>query len=417
MGLLTGFVFASLRLLLCLWPRIALRLAVKKIAAVGALLVASGYLALSGGNVATERAFIMVAVVLGAVLLDRRAFSLRAVALAAMIVLIHRPESLMSPGFQMSFAATTALVAVFGWIRDSGISRGPGWLRGVIAVVISSAVAGAATAPFGAAHFNTLSHYGLIANLASVPLMGILVIPAAVLALCLTPMGGEMIGLSLMGWGLDWILMVAHWVTGLEGAQGRVVAPGPAVLPLICFGILYLILWQGWFRVLGLAPVMLAFTLWTQAERPAVLISADGALVGQMTAEGRALSKPKGAGFAARIWLENDGDQSDQVTAAARWKDTHKHALIGAVEVVHVIGKRAVEAYDECLAGQIIVTTVDKDLTGKCQLFDPARLRNLGSLMIRSDGVVISAEELAGKRLWIGEYAKRHTRQPTLISQ
>lgn len=400
MGLLTGFVFAALRILLCLWPRIALRVPVKKIAAVGALLVAAGYLALSGGNVATERAFVMVAVVLGAVLLERRAFSLRAVALAAMIVLIRRPESLMSPGFQMSFAATTALVAVFTWIRDTGFSLGPNWMRGAVAVVISSAVAGAATAPFGAAHFNTLSHFGLIANLLSVPLMGVLVIPAAVLALCLSPLGLEGVGLTVMGWGLDWILMVAHWVTGLEGAQGRVVAPGPAVLPMISGGMLLLILWQGRLRVVGLIPVAIAFSLWAQVERPALLISADGALVGMMTAEGRALSKPKGAGFAARIWLENDGDDVDQFTAAARWKGEVKQATLGAIEVVHVIGKRAVENYEECQDGQIVVTTVEKDLTGGCLLFDPVRLRQIGSLMLTVDGKLLSAQDLAGQRLW-----------------
>lgn len=402
MGLLSGFVFASLRIAVCLWPRIALRLPVKKIAAVGALLAAAGYLALSGGNVATERAFVMVAVVLGAVLLDRRAFSLRAVALAALIVLVRRPESLMSPGFQMSFAATTALVAVFTWIREAGVSLGPGWMRGIVAVVISSAVAGAATAPFGAAHFNTLSHYGLLANLLSVPLMGVLVIPAAVLALCLAPFGLEMFGLTVMGWGLQWILMVAHWVTGLEGAQGRVIAPSVVVLPLISLGMLLMILWQGRLRVIGLAPVMLGFFLWTQVERPAVLISADGALVGMMTGNGRALSKPKGAGFAARIWLENDGDTVDQFVAAARWKGETRNVTIGATEVVHVIGKRAVQVYDECRVGQIVVTTVAKDLTGGCQLFDPVRLRQSGSLMLTTEGKLLSAQDLVGQRLWTG---------------
>ncbi len=91
----------------------------------------------------------------------------------------------------MSFAATTALVAVFGLIRDYRLPLGPNWLKPALTVLISSAVAGAATAPVGAAHFNTLSHYGLIANLLSVPLMGALVIPAAVLALCLAPLGSR----------------------------------------------------------------------------------------------------------------------------------------------------------------------------------------------------------------------------------
>ncbi|MCE8459442.1 ComEC/Rec2 family competence protein, partial [Rhodovulum sulfidophilum] len=203
MGLLTGVIFAALRFALALWPRLALRLPVKKIAAAGALAVGAVYLALSGGNVATERAFIMVAAVLGAVMADRRALTLRAVALAALIVLVLTPESLTQAGFQMSFAATTALIAVFAALRDrpEGGWRPPRWAQGVLAVVISSAVAGAATAPFGAAHFNQVSQFGLLANLASVPLMGLLVMPAAVAAACLAPFGLAGLGLEPMRWG------------------------------------------------------------------------------------------------------------------------------------------------------------------------------------------------------------------------
>ena len=128
MGLLTGFIFMSLRAILSLIPALALRLPTKKIAAVGALAAGAAYLAVAGGNVATERAFIQVAVMFVAVLLDRRAVTLRAVAIAAMIVLARRPETLLGPGFQMSFAATTALVAVFTWVRDVE------WLQGLAAL-------------------------------------------------------------------------------------------------------------------------------------------------------------------------------------------------------------------------------------------------------------------------------------------
>ena len=107
-----------------------------------ALVAAVIYLLLSGGNVATERAFVMVSVMLGAVLIDRRAISLRAVAVAALVVLILRPESLVSPGFQMSFAATTALVAVFGALREFWPMPGPKWLKPVFGIVLSSAIAG-----------------------------------------------------------------------------------------------------------------------------------------------------------------------------------------------------------------------------------------------------------------------------------
>ena len=68
--------------LLALIPALALRYPIRKWAAVVALAAGAFYLALSGGNVATERAFIQVAVMFAAVLLDRRAITLRSVAIA-----------------------------------------------------------------------------------------------------------------------------------------------------------------------------------------------------------------------------------------------------------------------------------------------------------------------------------------------
>lgn len=209
MGLVSAFVFGTLRLVLVLTP-IGLKWPVKKIAAAGALGVAATYLALSGGNVATERAFVMVAVMLVAVMCDRRALSLRAVALAAIIVLVLRPEAVFGPGFQMSFAATTALVAVFSAVRERFFDLPKHQLvRSAVSVFLSSAVAGAATAPFAMAHFNQFAQFGLLANLATVPLMGVLVVPSGVLAMLLMPFGLEWVGLVPMGVGLDWILAVA----------------------------------------------------------------------------------------------------------------------------------------------------------------------------------------------------------------
>jgi competence protein ComEC len=396
MGLLTAFVFASLRLILACHPVIALRWPTKAIAAVGALAAAAGYLALSGGNVATQRAFIMVAVALAALIIGRRAFSLRAVAVAAIIVLVLRPEALMGPGFQMSFAATTALVAVFGWLREIDKHWLPRWAKPVFATVVSSAVAGLATAPIAAAHFNAIAHYGLIANLASVPLMGVLVIPAAVVALLMAPLGLDWIGLWVMGLGLDWILGVAHAVAELENARGYVVSPGAWVLPLISLGFLTLILWQGRMRWGGLPAMMLGFALWQGAARPDLLIADTGTLVGLMTPDGRALSKAKGAGFVARNWLENDGTGGTQQGAAKLWKKG---------EIVHLSGKRALAGFQGCTSGQIIVASAKADvLSGQpCMVFDPVSLKQTGAVALRKSDEgwqITTAREIAGDRLW-----------------
>ena len=242
MGLLTGFLFASIRLGIALIPPIALRVSSKKLAAAMSLTAGFLYYLLSGGNVATERAFIMVSVMFAAVLLDRRAITLRAVAIAAMIVLVFRPETLTEPGFQMSFAATTALVAVFAALRDWEAWSPPKWAAPVLALVISSAVAGLATAPISAAHFNKVAEYGLLANLLAVPVMGTIVMPGAVLAACLSPIGAEWVGLWLMGFGIDWILWVANWVASMEGSVFPVVAAPSWTIPTLTLGALFLFL-------------------------------------------------------------------------------------------------------------------------------------------------------------------------------
>ena len=401
MGLLTAVVFGALRLLLVAIPRAALRWPTKGIAAAGALIAATGYLALSGGNVATERAFVMVAVALGALMIGRRAISLRAVAVAAIIVLVLRPEALMGPGFQMSFAATTALVAVFGWLRGVDLSFVPKWLRPVMAVVISSAVAGFATAPFAAAHFNAVAHYGLIANLMSVPLMGVLVIPAAVAALVLSVVGLEWIGLWVMGQGLRWILGVAHEVASIDGARGFVPGPGAWVLPLLTLGFLCVVLWQGRLRWVGLIAMATAFVLWQGVDRPDILIADNGSLVGFLTPDGRALSKAKGAGFIARNWLENDGDGVFQDKAAARWSTGDGTQAA----VIHLSGKRALAGFGGCSAGQIVVTSVPAPelANSGCDVFDPERLKQTGSIALRGgkDGwQMVTARDLAGDRPW-----------------
>ena len=404
---LIGFVFASLRLFLIFLPYLGPRIAARKIAAGGALLIAAAYLALSGGNVAAERAFIMVAVALIAIMLNRRAISLRAVAIAATIVLVLRPEALLGPGFQMSFAATTGLVAVFGWMRDGAVQVGPKWAQPFVVLVISSGVAGLTTAPIGAAHFNTVAHYGLVANLLSVPLMGLVIIPSAVLAAILAPFGLEEVGLWAMGFGLRWILLVAGYVADFEGAKGYVAGPSPLVLPMLSIGALWLILWQGRLRNFG--PIMMAasFIIWASDDRPLVLIAENGSLLGVMTDQGRALSKEKGAGFVARNWLENDGDPSLQSVAASLWGTGMKRmkvAQVGAYEFVHLIGKKAVFEFDRCQSDQIVIASVETQRDfGNCTVHDPKTLRNSGSIGLYLQGdeaVFITARDISGDRIW-----------------
>lgn len=408
MAFLTGFVFALFRYGLALIPYVALRVNTKKVAAVVSLAVALFYLLLSGANVATERAFIMIAVFLGAVLLDRRALTLRSVAVAAVILLLAKPESLLNPGFQMSFAATIALIVGFAALEGSIYrQRVPRWLMPVFTLVLSSVIGGLSTAPYAAAHFNRFTDYGLLANLLTVPVMGAVIMPAGAVAALLAPLGLAWLPLWVMEQGARWILFVAHWIAGLEGSVTAIPAPGAWVLPLFTLGALWLILWRGRVQWAGVVPVLAALMLWLGAERPLLLISGDGKLLGLDGPEGRALSAARGGGFAAENWLQNDGDLIEQKAAAERpgftgpkgerWFD------LAGVRAVALSGKGAAAKLTEaCAAADLVILAEEVETRPEgCGLIDARMLLATGPLAIRlqGDGLRIERTKQAA-RLW-----------------
>ena len=408
MGMLAGFVFAALRYGLALVGNLALHLPVKKIAAGAALVAASIYLWLAGPNVATERAYVMAATMLVAVLLDRRAISLRTVAVAALVLLLMEPESLVEPGFQMSFGATVALILVYRpW---AAVQRYvPGLLKPVAMLVISSLAAGLASAPIAAAHFNRMPEYGLLANFLAVPVMGTAVMPAGVFAALAAPFGLAGPPLWVMEQGTRWMILVSDWVAGLDGAQRALPVPPEAVLPMLALAAACAVLGRGALRLAALVAALGAFWLWGAGERSLLMIAPEAELVGLMTPEGRALSK-SGAGFVAETWLAEDGDTATPEAAYARpgWTGPNgaREAVLAGRRVVHLTGKGAVDRLPEaCTDAAIVVLAAKAPDAGPrdCLLFDLVSLRGTGAVSISLDSAglrVTTVAETTGPRLW-----------------
>ncbi|HET7717364.1 MAG TPA: ComEC/Rec2 family competence protein [Bauldia sp.] len=320
MALVAGSVFWFIRALLALSPALALTRPIKKWAAAGALAVATFYLTISGGNVATQRAWVMLAVILFAVMIDRRAITLRNVAIAALIVLIVEPESLLTASFQMSFAATLALVAGYEAIRqradrrlglatlaDRGLA-GRLWFS-AHGLFLTSLIAALATTPFAIYHFQRAAPLALLANLAAMPVVGILVMPAALFAVLLMPFGLEHLALVPMGWGIDWVVLVGEMVAGWSEGWGGIRAVPAAALLLVVAGFLWLALWRERWRLLGLVPMLAAIPVALAAPQPDILIDAGGRVVAVRGGDGRyAVVNPKSNRFAAEYWLRADAD-------------------------------------------------------------------------------------------------------------
>ncbi len=415
MGILCGLVFASVRLAVAAVPALALAWPGKKIAAVAALLAGAGYLALSGATVPTQRAFVMVAVALVAVLLDRPALTLRALAVAAAIVVLLRPVSILDPGFQMSFAATLALVATFERLRPPSARAGQGALRRVglyaAGVLLTSLVAGLATAPFAAAHFNRLPLWGLPANLVAVPVMGLWIAPAAVLAGLLAPLGLAGPALDALGLGIGWVLTVAREVAGWPGAVRPVAAAPDGALALVALGGLWLAIWRSRLRAFGALGLAAGLGLaGAGAERPPVLIAPGARLVGVMGPEGRAVDHPRAQSFAAELWLRRDGDPADQATAAARPGLVQGRGWARAdlghgwrLEVVHGREPDPARLAALCRPRTVLVARHGAPLEGPCCYLGEARLAAAGAVALwpGPEGPVLEIAAPGAARPWM----------------
>lgn len=296
----------------------------------------------------------------------------------------------------------------------AGYADGPRWLQPALAVFVSSLVAGLATAPIAAYHFNQIAQFGLIANLLSVPLMGTMVMPAAVLAVVLAPLGLASVGLWIMHLGLAWILGVAHFVAGLDGALRHVPTPDPAVLGLITLGGLAVVLWRGPLRWGGVLPMLVGFALWQVVDRPALLVAQSGSLLGVMTQAGRDVSKERGESFAAENWLENDGAPVPQSLAFARsglseegrtvWAD------LGGLRVLNVRGATALAALDGYGGADVLITNQLLDQKLGCDVYDIGRLRETGALAgwIEEGGLrIVTARQVTGDWLWNTQNVRR----------
>lgn len=364
MVIMAGAVYGGVRLLLAAFPAIALRYATKTWAAAAALAGAGAYLLISGGSIPTVRAFLMIAIMFIAVMLDRQALAMRNVAIAALLVLIVLPESLLDPGFQMSFAAVVSLIAAYEAVRarTDEPERG-GWIRPVAfflgGIVLSTIVASIAVAPIGAYHFHRSQQYALLANLVAVPICNLVVMPAALLTLVLMPLGLEALPLALMAKGIDGMTATAQWVAALPGSVIHIPEISDASFALMIAGGLWITLWQTRWRALGLAAVATGVLIAGGADRPDILAGRGGGeLVAVRGTDGRlAAVGARNTSFELDRWLQHDGDgrkPRDLLRARAfRCDGTGCTADVKGLRVA--IARHPSALGDDCLQADVVI--------------------------------------------------------------
>ena len=428
MVLAAGLFMWSLRALLALSPALALHWPVKKISALFAMLGATAYCIFAGSEVATERSLVMIMVMLGAVLFDRPAFSMRNLAWAALLVMAREPESVMGPSFQMSFAAVAAMIALFERSPGAAISeRGQGWLarigRALIVMLLTTFVAGLATGAYASFHFHRINPYSLIGNSLTLPLVEFIVMPMAVLGVVMGPFGLDAPMWTIMGHGISGMMEVSRHVSGIGGSTRHVEAFGVGALLAISVGLLWLALWRSAIRFAAI-PLLATGLAMAQAARPPDLsIDAAARSLAVRGLSGRLeVLNGKGNDFAVSQWLLGDADARKPGAPALKGESRCDPTgcvtrLIDGRTLAFVLAPAALP--EDCQRADILVTRLY--VFGRCDgpelVLDGAHFAARGAteLRVQADGglALRTARQEGWERPWSPRKAPRFTRAPS----
>ncbi|BCM85092.1 ComEC/Rec2 family competence protein [Methylobacterium indicum] len=416
MVLAAGVVFWLVRALLALLPGLALSWPIKKIAAFLAMIAVTGYCAFSGWDLAAERSLVMTLVMLGAILVDRPALSLRNLALAALISLAREPEGLLGPSFQMSFGAVAGLVAcarlIEGrlWNPEGGgpVTKALAWgLATVVGTLATTLVAQFATAPFATYHFQTVQPFGVVGNALTLPLVSLVVMPAAVLGMLAHPFALDRPVWWAMGLAVRGMLDISAWIQGFDRATVVLPAFGPGALGLMTVALLLLVLPVSGLRWLGLAPGLLGLALAAAPVRPDLYVDREGGGAALRGADGRLVVLGKPPGFVLEQWLKADGDGRSRddpgLSAQAR---CDKLGCVGhgpqGVSVALVRDKRAFP--EDCARATVVVSRLQAPAGCAAKhVLDRPFLAAHGATTLRftADGVVVETAKRPGEtRPW-----------------
>ncbi len=300
MALVAGTIMVLLRSGFALFPDFSSRHPVKKYAAALAIAGLAGYLFISGAEVAAQRSFIMLAVMLAAVLFDRAALTLRNLAISAIIVIAVSPHEVVGPSFQMSFAATAALVGAYAawsdWRADrpgsppvdrSLAGRGLRYLLLAAAgLAVTSIVAGGATTIYAAWHFQQMPSLGLFTNLTAMPIVSAVVMPFAVFGALAMPFGLDGPFFHVMGLGLSATIAVAKWFSERSPADIVGLIP-PTAVAVLTVALLIATICSTWLRIAAVPVALAGLMLLVDRPRPDLFVSEDGRLVGIAMGDGR----------------------------------------------------------------------------------------------------------------------------------
>jgi competence protein ComEC len=369
-GLMAGFIFFLVRGLLAAIPYIALRVPIKKVAAVFALMAAIFYMLLVGAPIPTQRAVVMTGLIFIAILFDRTAISFRTAAFAALIIMVLRPEAITEVSFQLSFSAVLSLIAFYEWaykkLPKDFYSRSFFNRFGIyfLGVGVTSLIASLATMPFTFYHFQSFPLLGILSNLAAIPLVSFIIMPLGVLSVLAMPFNLAEPFMAVMGWGIEGVISIAEYTASFDVAVLHLPQIPTIAVVLFVVGALILMLTKQPLRVYGFIPLIIGLGLFPFGNVPDIVISENAGLIGVKTEQGLRVNTLRRDKFVSESWAEYFGQEFDDVTLLENCDKSACHVSLKGKNISYVYNQEALS--EACKSSDIIVASFFIDNKEQC---------------------------------------------------
>lgn len=409
MVVISGVIFLLLRWMVLLLPERLRHLPqMKSLAAALTLALVTVYLYVTGLPVSAVRAYLMIALVLLAILLRRQVNPMRSLMIAGLLMLIHQPADLFDPGFQLSFAATVAIIA---WVESwrnavTGASRGGTILRGALAMILISVVAELATTPYVLSQFNMISAYGVAANTIATPLVSFFLMPLVALYFLLLPLGLSDVALTLMDYGIHALLWIAHTVAHWPYALWAFPSPPAAAMVAFTLALAWLCIFQHRARYLALPVMLVALFSPFTVRTPDVMIGAQLKQIAFRHTDGYVLARGRATSLIPKLWANGLGytefTELRENDPAWRCDDRGCVATVAARRIAFTQDAAALP--EDCAMADVIVTTqrLSQPCRGKMVIDGKALAQGgIHAVWIKESGMRIeNAMQWQGQRPW-----------------
>jgi len=328
MTLIGGWLFIIFYMIFRCIPKLVRRVPARIPATICSWIGLIGYVFISGGGVATLRAFIMATLVMVAIILGRTALSLRMASLAFITIALINPYNIMHAGFQLSFAAIFGIVWLWTYVKPELPHNKI--LRYLYSAFLTTIIATMFTAPFILTHFGEIPIYGVLGNLIFLPLFSFVLMPLVIIG-TICALIGFYTPITFAHSIYDKLYLIAEHIANLPFGNLSIGIPPNVsiVFMIIGLGCLIFIRNVDTFKTLiarhinlVLCPlfIIIGTSIWLTSPRPIFYISHDHKLIGAVIDNKLKFNKTHDSGnyFAFDNWRkmnrEKTGIENERLT-------------------------------------------------------------------------------------------------------